>query len=164
MTSYDAPAGRPRGPKPKPIADQLLSKVTPGYGGCWIWTGIIINSGYPRLGITRQRKTKQYLAHRLSYRLFVGPIPNGMQIDHLCMVRRCVNPRHLEVVTPQVNVLRSPNTMASRWGHRTHCERGHEYTPENTLLKPRRDNPEKTSRVCRTCKKASDRKRKAPQK
>ncbi|TMS00113.1 HNH endonuclease signature motif containing protein [Nonomuraea basaltis] len=163
MTVYDPPPRRKGGPKPKPIAEQLLRKVTPGHGGCWIWTGIVINSGYPRLGITRQNKTKQYLAHRLSYQLFVGPIPEGMQIDHLCMVRRCVNPQHLEAVTPQINVLRSPNTIASRWGHRTHCERGHEYTAENTYLQPRRDNPDKTSRVCRTCKKAWKRDRKAAQ-
>jgi hypothetical protein len=69
--------------------------------GCWIWLGPVNASGYGHM-----RRGDQQLAHRIAYQYFRGPIPEGMQTDHLCRNRRCVNPWHLEIVTNQVNVWR----------------------------------------------------------
>lgn len=70
---------------------------------CWLWTAATQQKGYGIFGVGTGRTTP---AHRYSYELHVGPIPEGMQIDHLCRVRSCVNPAHLEVVTPLQNVRR----------------------------------------------------------
>lgn len=113
--------------------------------GCWLWTGNLTNTGYGAYQIKRNGKFIRG-AHRVAYFLFVGPIPDGLQLDHLCRVRHCANPAHLEPVTSQENTLRSPFTMASRWASRTHCGYGHEFTPENTYVPP------KGGRACRTCK------------
>lgn len=145
-----------RGRRPTPVSDRVLSRIAAGANGCWIWTGQLNNQGYGAMQFARpgeQPRKRTKLAHRVSYELLVGPIPDGLTIDHLCMVRRCINPGHLEVVTSQENALRSPDTLASRWGHRTHCERGHEFTTDNTILRPRRDNPVKFYRDCRQCRK-----------
>ena len=82
-------------------------------------------------------------AHRVSYELFRGPIPDGLQIDHLCRIRHCVNPDHLEAVTQRENILRgtSPSAKAAA---RDACINGHPYTPENTKLF-------RGDRQCRTC-------------
>ena len=101
--------------------------------GCWDWMGQINNWGYGVAAIS-QRKTA---VHRVVYELLVGPIPDGMQIDHTCRNRRCQNPDHLQVVTLSENV-------ALGKLRNTHCPQGHEYTAENLL-------PNETYRKCRTC-------------
>lgn len=110
--------------------------VTPG--GCWIW-GLKKDkkTGYGTLTINY----KVYKAHRVSYEAFVGPIPEGLHIDHLCRVRACVNPLHLQPVTPLVNTRRgmNHNVLTSR------CPQGHEYNEENTYRHGGR-------RYCRPCK------------
>jgi hypothetical protein len=82
-------------------------------------------------------------AHRFMWELFNGPIPEGMQIDHLCFNPGCVRYDHLELVTPRENVLRSSSPAAMNAG-KTHCKHGHEFTPANTR---QRDN----KRYCRAC-------------
>jgi hypothetical protein len=106
-------------------------------GSCWLWTGTISRKGYGMFWPT----AKGTPAHRWSYEHYVGPIPDGLQIDHLCRVRHCVNPAHLEPVTSKENQVRSPFNPAAR----THCPQGHPYDEENTYRHP--DN----RRACRTC-------------
>ena len=116
--------------------------------GCWLWTAALV-SGYGRFSVrvAREGKTRDRymaLAHRVSYEHFVGVIPNGYQIDHLCRVPACVNPAHLEAVTPRINSLRS-TSFAAQNAVKVRCPRGHPYTPENTRTNAL------GWRWCRTC-------------
>lgn len=109
MTRRGAPAEseRQRVAKGTPLADRIQFHSIVDEHGCWIWQRKLDISGYARLTITAddgsQRSTP---AHRASYEAFVGPIPDGLTIDHLCRVTRCVNPAHLEAVTHAENVRR----------------------------------------------------------
>lgn len=138
------PGGRP----PTPMRERILSGVTPGPNGCWLWVRQMNNRGYGVIQTGARATRKQHLVHRVSYETFVGPIPNGLVIDHLCRTPRCVRPDHLEPVTQQENTLRSPIAIAARWAARTHCDNGHEFTSENTRIRYREGRP---SRVCRSC-------------
>ena len=84
-------------------------------------------------------------AHRCSYEFLKGEIPNGLVIDHLCRVRNCINPDHLEPVTPLENMMRGNNQTVTN-KTKTVCKNGHEFTPENTYT-----NPYSGKRKCRTC-------------
>lgn len=108
---------------------------------CWEWKGNSLKSGY---GIFHSSRANGY-AHRYSYELLIGPIPEGLVIDHLCRNPGCVNPSHLEPVTNRENILRGMS-LAARYARRTHCINGHEFTPENTRLMPGGD------RQCRPCR------------
>lgn len=99
-----------------------------GPGGCWLWTGAMKN-GY---GSARVAGRTQ-VAHRLTWELAQGPIPEGMHIDHLCRVRACVNPDHLEPVTVAENNRRMVRDV---YANATHCKRGHLWT-ENASIHPR---------------------------
>src|SRR5438128_4038158 len=90
--------------------------------GCWRWTGKIKPNGY---GVFWWRKQERY-AHRVAYELWKGSIAAGLRVDHLCRVRSCVNPDHLELVTPHTNVLRGVSLSAQN-AKKTHCPRGHLY-------------------------------------
>ena len=110
---------------------------------CWLWTGTLDDKGY---GITRVNN-KNSRAHRIIYELLVGKIPDGLQIDHLCRVRNCVNPNHLEPVTQDENKRR--NVPFRKEVLKTHCKNGHEFSEKNTKIRMRNGNP---WRVCKKCK------------
>jgi hypothetical protein len=107
---------------------------------CWIFRKKPTNRGYAQM---RMPDGTQPCAHRAFYEHHVGPIPEGMTLDHLCRVRQCVNPLHLEPVTRGENVLRG-DTLSAHNAAKTHCKRGHEFTPENTRLYA-------GARWCRAC-------------
>jgi len=117
---------------------RFVPKVAFADSGCWIWEGAKGPTGYGFFMWDGGR-----LAHRFAYAQWVGPLIDGMQIDHLCRVTSCVNPEHLEQVPPLVNVHRSesPAMFASR---RSTCLNGHEWTAESTY----RDGRGKRCRIC----------------
>lgn len=133
------------------LSERFMSKVSidPTASDCWKWMGAKDQAGYGRFNLEGQSR----LAHRVAYELHVGPIPDGLTIDHLCMVVTCVNPAHLEPVTAQENVARGYAHVVA--GHnmrsRTHCPQGHPYDEVNTAHRPRSDGSGKTYRVCRSC-------------
>ena len=112
---------------------------------CWLWMASRNTAGYGRM----QFNYKHHVAHRLSWELHVGPIPDGLVIDHLCRNTSCVNPAHLEPVTDRVNILRgtAPTAEAAR---KTHCPKGHAYAGSNLKMY-------KGFRMCATCKKVQAR-------
>lgn len=110
---------------------------------CWLWDGSLLN-GYGQFYVGGGTG-KQCGAHRAAYELFVGPIPDGYHIDHLCQTRDCVHPDHLEAVTPRENILRGTGAIAQN-ARKTHCPQGHPYDEENTM---RINNGR--SRRCRIC-------------
>lgn len=133
-----------RGRPPIPL-EQRLARFTVaedcGYvTPCHIWTGWLNNCGYPTM--THAGKTAR--AHGVVYEHFVGPIPEGLELDHLCRVRACVNPAHLEPVTHWENMLRG-DTNVARGRARTHCSRGHLMDEANVYQRPR------GNRECRKC-------------
>lgn len=125
---------------PANILRRLLLYVSiDAASGCWLWVGATRGTGYGAFGIGR----RQFQAHRVAYELLVGPIPQGLQIDHLCRVRRCVNPAHLEPVTQRENLLRG-NTIVAAQAAQTHCKRGHLFDEANTRVR-------NGQRLCRAC-------------
>ncbi|MFF7795635.1 HNH endonuclease [Streptomyces sp. NPDC007991] len=107
--------------------DRITERVTVNDAGCWIYTGHLDRYGYGR--ISYEGKSRE--AYRIAYEHSVGPVPAGMELDHLCRVRQCVNPNHLEAVSPATNKLRS-NSFGGVNARKTACVHGHPYTSENT--------------------------------
>jgi hypothetical protein len=123
------------------LPERVGLRISEDESGCWLWNNPR-KDGYGDI----HWEGKRPLAHRLVWELLVGPIPNGMQLDHVrergCLHRNCVNPKHLEPVTPLVNTRRSTGNNS-----KTHCPKGHEYTEANTLLSTKR-----LHRECKKCK------------
>jgi hypothetical protein len=143
-------SGRPR----TPAVERFAAKIALTDAGCIEWLGTSLGHGYggffvgPRPGM----RTTMVFAHRWSYEHHFGPIPDGMQLDHLCRNRRCVNPEHLEPVTGAENVRRAAVT-------KTHCPQGHSYSGSNLYVPPGGT----SQRQCRTCirNRARNRRKKA---
>ena len=123
--------------KPKDIT-RFFSKVKQT-DNCWIWISYIGRDGYGRFNIN----STKIPAHRFSYELFKGDIPIGLELDHLCRNRACVNPEHLEPVTHQINILRGIGTAAIN-ARKTHCPQGHPYSGDNLRTY-------QSGRMCRIC-------------
>lgn len=106
-------------------------KHTDRSGPCWLWTGHCNQDGYGRITVGGVARA----AHRVSYEVYVGPIPEGLALDHLCRVRRCINPAHLEPVTQAEN---------NRRARKSECINGHPFNSENTGMRAGR-------RYCKQC-------------
>lgn len=122
-------------------AAPLMGRIRETSNGCWEWTGNRIRGGYGQLG---GGSTRTQMAHRMAYEQLVGPIPEGLELDHLCVNPPCVNPAHLEPVTHEENMRRA----AAR---RTTCGNGHPWTPENTRI------GWNGQRLCRPCRREQKR-------
>jgi hypothetical protein len=107
---------------------------------CWLWLGTIDADGY---GVTK-RRGRQWKAHRWLWTIMRGPIPDGLVVDHLCRVRRCVNPNHMELVPNELNTQRGEG-WAGKNLRKTHCKYGHPFDLLNTHIKG-------GERVCLTCR------------
>lgn len=126
---------------------------------CWLWTGRLNAGGYGVYSVwlgggRKNGKVKVLFAHRVSWEIHRGDIPEGLVIDHLCRVRNCVNPSHCEVVSSAENILRGVGAHAKN-AIKTHCDHGHEFNDANTHVVIRKDGQH---RVCRICKAANCRK------
>lgn len=132
--------GRP----PVPPIQRFLSKIQYAPTGCWLWTGGKSITGYGHFW-----NTTTHIAHRFSFEFYKHKIKNGYQIDHLCRIKSCVNPDHLEVVTPKENVRRSPNSKRAR----KRCKRHHSLmNPDNVRIDThRRGKSIYKMRTCRQC-------------
>ena len=132
---------RPR----RPLVERFAAKVNtegpipayaPALGPCWLWVGAQDGHGYGSF----HKDGRTARAHRVSYELHVGPIPDGLPLDHLCRVPLCVRPTHLEPVTHMENARRGVGGWLA-----THCVHGHQFTPANTRITPQ------GHRRCRRC-------------
>lgn len=111
-------------PRLELLPPQLTRHIRPTHDGCWVWIGALMAQGYGEL----TWRGKVTYAHRLVYELLVRPIPDGLEIDHVCRVRDCVNPDHLEAVTRRENSLRG-NSPTGRNARKTHCKGGFPLVP-----------------------------------
>ena len=116
--------------------------------GCWEWQGEISNWGY---GVF-YKHGKTHYAHRYFYELFVGKIPKGFQVDHLCFNKKCVNPKHLEAVTEKENHVRANKEKARK---NLKCPQGHSYSGENLYIIYDKKRG-RTHKACRACKILAD--------
>ena len=123
-------------PDIKDLPPYFQERISVSQSGCWEWTKSLHHNGYASC---TPKTFGSNRAHRVTYKLLVGPIPEGLVIDHLCRVRHCINPAHMEPVTDTENKRRGAAAI-------THCPHGHEYTPDNTYTHPSRG-----TRCCRRC-------------
>lgn len=122
----------------------FLSHLASGNNGCIEWTGHIKPEGYGQVSVKIRQRSYCFGAHRVSWELHRGHIPEGMTINHRCRNRRCVNPDHLEVMSMRQNTLDSPNTLPAKNAAKTHCKHGHSFSGYNLAFTSK-------GRRCRTC-------------
>lgn len=128
----------------KRLEAALRSEIAEQPDGCWSWTGRRHTGGYGQIKVFG----RLVLAHRLAYEAWVGPIPDGFDVDHTCLNRLCINPAHLEAVTRQENVLRGRGPTAVN-ARKTHCLRGHPLSGSNLYVYNGR-------RQCKECQRQRD--------
>lgn len=138
----------------KPEDGDLLRRFAEKYevseDGCWLWTGATIRGGYGQMKAWGRHET----AHRIAYRLFVGPIPKGLEMEHLCRVRNCVNPEHVEPVTHAENMARSSKGRDQN----PNCPNGHPYVNGSWVWRSQKNRPTPW-RTCLICEKAGNRRK-----
>lgn len=132
-----------------PLADRLWPRINKRGDGCWVWTGALNASGYGVIGLGAMTLAR---VHRLTYEMLVGPIPEGLQLDHLCRVRACCNPTHLEPVTNRENFLRGEHPIA-RAVRSNRCARDLHDMAVTAHVRPN------GTRYCRACASAAKRRR-----
>jgi hypothetical protein len=145
--------GDGRGANPDMDLDWLFDQCIPEpNSGCWLWAMSLKGGGYAQVGYKHRTSVA---AHILAYEFRHGPVPDGLELDHRCRVRCCINPDHLEPVTHRENGIRGAGPVIAKElvkalheqrRRQTHCKRGHELTPENTQI------GKSGSRFCLTCR------------
>lgn len=142
LKSVQLPDGSSRQVTEKDVS-RIWPRVEVDTAGCWIWTGLRYPTGYGRTSIGSCRS---FYTHRLMYMVYVGVPAAGLHIDHLCRVRECCNPQHLEAVTPRENYRRAPAQISTINASKTACIRGHELSGDNVRVDAQ------GRRTCRACK------------
>ncbi len=133
--------------------NNFFSKIYENSSGCWLMTTAKNNEGYARYAGKK--------GHQITYFIFYGKVPKNLEIDHLCQVRGCVNPLHLEAVTHKENVRRGKvgKVTAKRQQSKKVCINGHPYNEQNTYFDPKIYGAQKNpSRHCKICKKIAHKK------
>ena len=133
------------------LTARYFSNVVVADNGCWKWVGTSNTHGYGHFHANGRSR----LAHRVGYELMVGPIPKGLELDHLCRNRCCVNPEHLEPVTGKENLRRSKLHRGAINSDKKFCNHGHPFDSINTYYR------ENGSRKCRACHSDAEQKRRA---
>jgi len=137
---------------PRPLAKRVhtwIKKYSSCSGECWLWQGTTDRNGYGYVGV----HGRTIPVHRVVYEFFVGTVPDGLEIDHLCRRRNCINPFHLRPVTHEENMARAigcgqyDRSTAGITSDQTHCSRRHRLTKSNTLVKA------SGQIICLTCRK-----------
>lgn len=141
----------------KPRSDQwhfdAIRAKTERVGDCWIWRGWVAHNGYGQ----RAFRGKTMRVHRIMYTIVNGPVPSELDVCHTCDNRLCCNPAHLWVGTRKQNMEDCLAKSRHDSLKRTHCPRGHAYTPENTYYTPPRKNRKAGARMCKTCQRIRQR-------
>jgi hypothetical protein len=135
------------------LPDRVRRKISTDENGCWIWSGASVGGyGRQRVGSRTDGTRREMYAHRFVYELLVGAVPLGLCLDHICRVRKCVNPAHLEPVTNGENCRRGVSSELTKQRHAdiTHCPNGHPRTPENLSVGVQK-NGIHVHRKCKVC-------------
>jgi hypothetical protein len=127
------------------LPKRIQQKILLSPAGCWLWTAAKKPTGYGVYSTRSPGHKKTWNAHRYVYEYLIGPIPEGLSLDHLCRVRHCVNPQHLEPVSIRTNLLRGQGTTGAK-SRQTHCIHGHIFDAANTSIRPN------GTRTCKRCR------------